>query len=197
VLIVEDEAIVAQDLRQTLAEQGFDAFAVAASGEEALAQAAARRPDVVLMDISIQGQLDGIAAAKALRERFGVPIIYLTAYADERTLERAKSTEPFGYLLKPVKSRDLKISIELALRRHGHEERLARSVEDERLTRQQLDAGERLAALARMAAGVAHQINSPLTVVVANAEVVAGICSAGSRRPCSLQGRQSSSVWRK
>ena len=111
VLIVEDEAIVAEDLRQTLIEQGFDAFAVASSGEEALARAAARRPDVVLMDIRIQGPLDGIAVAAALRERFGMPIIFLTAHADESTLERAKSTEPFGYLIKPVKSTELKISI--------------------------------------------------------------------------------------
>ncbi|HKO92615.1 MAG TPA: response regulator [Polyangiaceae bacterium] len=173
VLIVEDEAIIAEDLRQTLVEQGFDAFAVAASGEEALAQAAVRRPDVVLMDIRIQGPLDGVAAAKALRERFGVPIIYMTAHADDRTLERAKSTEPLGYLLKPVQASELKISIELALHRHGAMERWARSVEDERLTQQQRDTSERLSSLARMAAGVAHQINSPLTVVVANAEVVA------------------------
>jgi len=173
VLIVEDEAIVAQDLRQTLIEQGFDAFAVASSGEEALTRAAARRPDVVLMDIRIQGPLDGIAVAATLRERFGVPIIFLTAHADDSTLERAKSTEPFGYLLKPVKSTELKISIELALHKHGSQQRLARSFEDERLTQQRLDAGERLASLARMSAGVAHQINSPLTVVVANAEIVA------------------------
>jgi len=172
VLIVEDEAIVAQDLRQTLAEQGFDAFAVAASAEEAIATAASKRPDVVLMDIRIKGQTDGIAAAQELRERFGTPIIFLTAHADARTLARAKSTEPSGYLLKPVKSSELKVSIELALHKRGSQQRLERTAEDERLTRERLDSIERLASLACMAAGVAHQINNPLTVVLANAELV-------------------------
>jgi len=173
VLIVEDEAIVAQDLRQTLLEQGFDAFAVASSAEEAIATATDRRPDVVLMDIRIKGATDGISAARALRERFGMPIIYLTAHADARTLARAKSTEPSGYLLKPVKSSELKISIELALHRQASQACLVRTTEDERVTRDRLDSVERLASLARMAAGVAHQINNPLTVVLANAELVA------------------------
>jgi signal transduction histidine kinase len=172
ILIVEDEAIVAHDLRQTLAEQGFDAFAVASSAEEAIATAASKRPDVVLMDIRIKGPTDGIAAAQALRERFGTPIIYLTAHADARTLARAKSTEPSGYLLKPVKSSELKVCIELALHKRGSQQRLERTAEDERLTRERLDSIERLASLARMAAGVAHQINNPLTVVLANAELV-------------------------
>jgi two-component system, cell cycle sensor histidine kinase and response regulator CckA len=173
VLIVEDEAIVAEDLRQTLAEQGFDAFAVASSAEEAIASATHRRPDVVLMDIRIKGPTDGVSAARTLRERFGTPIIYLTAHADARTLARVKSTDPSGYLLKPVKSSELKISIELALHRQASQARLARTTEDERLTRERLDSVERLASLARMAAGVAHQINNPLTVVLANAELVA------------------------
>ncbi|MEO8183350.1 MAG: response regulator [Deltaproteobacteria bacterium] len=173
VLIVEDEAIVAQDLRQTLLEQGFDAFAVASSAEEAIATASDRRPDVVLMDIRIKGPTDGISAARKLRELFGMPIIYLTAHADARTLARAKSTDPSGYLLKPVNSSELKISIELALHREASQARLARTTEDERVTRDRLDSVERLASLARMAAGVAHQINNPLTVVLANAELVA------------------------
>ncbi len=172
VLIVEDEAIVAHDLRQTLAEQGFDAFAVASSAEAAIATAASKRPDVVLMDIRIKGPTDGIAAAQALRERFDTPIIYLTAHADARTLARAKSTEPSGYLLKPVKSSELKVCIELALHKRGSQQRLERTAEDERLTHERLDSIERLASLARMAAGVAHQINNPLTVVLANAELV-------------------------
>jgi len=174
VLIVEDEAIVAQDLRQTLTEQGFDAFAVASSADEAIATAADKRPDVVLMDIRIKGPTDGIAAARALRERFGTPIIFLTAHADAGTVERAKGSDPSGYLLKPVKSSELKISIELALHRQSSQVRLDRTAEDERLTRDRLDSVERLASLVRMAAGVAHQINNPLTVVLANAELVAG-----------------------
>src|SRR5688572_9651243 len=103
ILIVEDEAIVAEDIRQTLLNQGYDPFAVAASAEEAISHSLERCPDLVLMDIRIQGPFDGIAAAAALRERFDTPIVYLTAHADNRTLARAKSIDPYGYLIKPVK----------------------------------------------------------------------------------------------
>ena len=99
ILIVEDERIVAKDLQETLVNMGYDAFAVASSAEEAIARAAERRPDLVLMDIRIKGQRDGVETAKILRERFEVPVIYLTAHSDDATLERAGKTGPFGYLL--------------------------------------------------------------------------------------------------
>ena len=114
-----DESIVARDLQQTLAGLGYDAFAVAASAEEAWARAAERRPDVALVDIRIKGRTDGIKTAQHLQERFGVPIVYLTAHADDATLERAKQIGPYGYLLKPVKPTELKGAIEIALFRHG------------------------------------------------------------------------------
>jgi PAS domain S-box-containing protein len=127
VLIVEDERIVAKDLQQTLQGLGYDAFAIASSAEEAIARATERRPDVVLMDIRIKGDLDGIAAADILRARFGVPVIYLTAHADVATIERAKETEPQGYLLKPVKSAELRTAIEVSRHRHELEKRLRAS----------------------------------------------------------------------
>ena len=124
VLVVEDEGIVATDLQQTLDAMGYDAFAIASSGEEALSRASERCPDVVLMDIRIKGARDGIETAALLRERFGVPVIYLTAHADDATLERAKKTEPHGYLMKPVKAAELRSAIEVSIYKHEMETRL-------------------------------------------------------------------------
>jgi PAS domain S-box-containing protein len=124
VLIVEDEGIIAQNVQDLLASLGYDAFAIAATSTEAVALASERCPDVVLMDIRIKGEPDGIATAALLRERFDVPIIYLTALADEATLERAKRTEPHGYLVKPIRPADLQSAIEIALFKHAMERRL-------------------------------------------------------------------------
>jgi diguanylate cyclase (GGDEF)-like protein/PAS domain S-box-containing protein len=129
VLIVEDESIVAHDVQQTLNGLGYDAFAIAASAAEAMARAGERRPDVVLMDIRIKGPADGIAAAEALRERFGVPVVFLTAHADDATLERARGTRPYGYVLKPVRAAEMKSAIEVALHMHELNTRLAESEE--------------------------------------------------------------------
>lgn len=115
ILIVEDEGIVARDLQQALDEMGYDAFAIAASGEEAVSQATQRWPDVVLMDIRIKGQEDGIQTAALLKKKLPVIVIYLTAHADESILSRAKRTEPAGYLVKPVKNAELRSMIEIAL----------------------------------------------------------------------------------
>ena len=127
VLIVEDESIVALDLQQTLAACGYDAFAVAATADEAMARAAERRPDIVLLDIRVKGRVDGIKTAQLLQDRFGVPIVYLTAHSDDATLARAKATRPYGYLLKPVKPGDLRSTIEIALYRHDAEQQEGRS----------------------------------------------------------------------
>jgi len=123
VLIVEDEAIIAQNIQELLFSLDYDAFAIASSSHEALARASERCPNVVLMDIRIKGELDGIATAALLRERFDVPIIYLTAHADAATIERATKTEPYGYLVKPIKPPDLRSAIEVAHYRHSMESR--------------------------------------------------------------------------
>lgn len=124
VLVVEDERIVAKDLQQTLVEMGYDAFAIASSADEAIARASEKCPDVALMDIRIKGVRDGIETAEILKSRFGIPVIYLTAYADEATIERAKKTEPHGYLLKPVKPAELRSAIEISVYRHAMEKHL-------------------------------------------------------------------------
>lgn len=124
VLIVEDERIVAKDLEDTLAELGYATSAIASTADEAVAEASKRCPDVVLMDIRIKGEQDGVETAELLRRRFDVPVVYLTAHADEATLERAKKTEPYAYLVKPVKSNALRSALEIALHRHRLERRL-------------------------------------------------------------------------
>ncbi len=115
VLIVEDERILAKDLQRSLADMGYDAFAIADSAEEAVACATARRPDVALVDIRIKGQEDGIRTAEILKRKFHVIVIFLTAHADEAMIDRAKKIEPDGYLVKPVKDAELRSMIEISL----------------------------------------------------------------------------------
>ena len=122
ILVVEDELIVARDIRARLLRQGYAVPAVVSSGEEAIREAAVHRPDLILMDIMLKGEMDGIEAAERIGAQSDVPIIYLTAFADERTLQRAKITEPFGYILKPFEERELHITIEMALYKHGVEQ---------------------------------------------------------------------------
>jgi PAS domain S-box-containing protein len=123
VLIVEDERIVARDLQRTLQSFGYDAFAIAASCEEAMARAAEKTPAVVLMDIRIKGELDGIATARMLRDRFASAVVYLTSHADPDTLQRATATEPSGYLQKPVRPAELRSAIEISLHKRKAEAR--------------------------------------------------------------------------
>jgi diguanylate cyclase (GGDEF)-like protein len=120
-LVVEDERIVALDLRGALEDLGYTVVGTAASSDEALRTAEARRPDLVLMDIRIAGANDGIQAARLLRARYQLPVVYLTANADQATLERALATEPAGYLVKPYNHQSLRTTIEVALRRHESE----------------------------------------------------------------------------
>jgi two-component system, cell cycle sensor histidine kinase and response regulator CckA len=124
ILIVEDEKIVAKDLEKSLRRMGYEVAAAVDSAAEAAEAADERCPDLVLMDIHLKGELDGIEAARLLRRRFDVPIIYLTAFADEGTVARARSTDPHGYILKPFKEAELRSSIEIALHKHQTEKRL-------------------------------------------------------------------------
>ncbi|MCP4608053.1 MAG: response regulator, partial [Planctomycetes bacterium] len=115
ILVVEDEGIVAIDLQNRLERLGYDIPVVVSSGEQAIQQAADIRPDLILMDIMLEGEMDGVAAAEQIRPRFDIPVIYLTAFSDADTLQRAKITEPFGYILKPFEIRELHTTIEMAL----------------------------------------------------------------------------------
>ncbi len=124
VLVVEDESVTAMDIEERLQRLGYSVLAVVSSGEEAIRKVEETHPDLVLMDIKLSGDTDGVQAAQDVQSRLGVPIVYLTAFSDNATWDRVKSTEPFGYLVKPVKDRDLETSIEIALRRREAEKRL-------------------------------------------------------------------------
>jgi diguanylate cyclase (GGDEF)-like protein/PAS domain S-box-containing protein len=133
ILVVEDEMIISKDIQRSLRKLGYEVVGSAVSGADALAKAEATRPDLVMMDINIKGDMDGIETAALMRQNHRVPVIYLTAFADAPTLERAKLTSPFGYLLKPFQERELATAIEMALYKHASERRLQKS--EERLSR--------------------------------------------------------------
>ncbi|MCX5632251.1 MAG: response regulator [Phycisphaerae bacterium] len=115
ILIVEDESIVAMDIRRTLQNLGYEITGTVASGQAAVQEARQNPPDLVLMDIALNGPMDGIEAAAQIRSDLGVPIVYLTAHTEDMTVDRAITVEPFGYLGKPFKDRELKAAVETAL----------------------------------------------------------------------------------
>ncbi|HEY6342652.1 MAG TPA: ATP-binding protein [Bryobacteraceae bacterium] len=127
ILIVEDDGIIAEDISENLTRLGYERTAIAYDGRSAVDMALEMRPDIVLMDIKLRGDLDGIQAAEQIRRRVRAPIVYLTANAEPDTLQRAKTTEPFGYLLKPYKAQELRTTIEMALSKSQMEERLRES----------------------------------------------------------------------
>lgn len=127
ILVVEDEGIVAADVEKILKDLGHSVPAFAFTGEEAIQKAKKIHPDLVLMDIMLKGNIDGIEAAEHIRTHDNIPVVYITAHTDEETLQRAKTSEPFGYILKPIRSGELHVAIEMALYRSRMEKKLARS----------------------------------------------------------------------
>ena len=117
ILVVESEAIVAKDIQNTLKSLGYDAPAIALSGEEAINKSEEIHPDLLFMGIVLKGEIDGIEAAEKIRNHFNIPVVYLAAYMDEKTLQRAETTGPFGYILKPFEERELHTIIETTLYR--------------------------------------------------------------------------------
>ncbi|MBD2566951.1 hybrid sensor histidine kinase/response regulator [Anabaena lutea] len=124
ILVVEDEIIVARTIASQLHQLGYIVTGTASSGKAAIAKALETQPELVLMDIILKGEMDGITAAGDIREQCDIPVIFLTAYGDDHTLERAKITQPFGYVVKPFTIQDLRISIEIALSQHKLEREL-------------------------------------------------------------------------
>ncbi len=127
ILVVEDDHIIALELEDRLQVLGYAMCAVTSTGEDAINKAGELRPDLVLMDIRLRGAMDGVEAAAEIRSRFDIPVVYLTAYADQNTLQRAKIAEPYGYIIKPFGPRDLQTAIEMALYKHRMETKLKES----------------------------------------------------------------------
>jgi len=124
ILVVEDESIVSKDIQHSLKKLGYNVLGAASTGEKAIDLALELKPDLVLMDIMLKGKLTGIDAAEKIKETLNIPVIFLTAYADEGTLSKAKVTEPYGYIIKPFKEIDIHTSIEMAIYKHQKENEL-------------------------------------------------------------------------
>ena len=129
IMIVEDESIIAEDIRMSLINNGYVVSSVISMGEKAIEKVKEDNPDLILMDIMLAGKMDGIQTAGMIQTIFNIPVIYLTAYCDDKIIERAKITSPFGYLIKPFKDRELCIAIEMSLYKHKLEMELKESKE--------------------------------------------------------------------
>lgn len=127
ILIVEDERIIAEDLRNILQSLGYTVMKIVSTGEEAISILKNNKPDLILVDIVLTGQIDGIEMAEYIKSRYNIPIVYLTAYADKDIVTRAKVTEPYGYIIKPFEDRELQTTIEIALYKNRTETRLKES----------------------------------------------------------------------
>ncbi len=119
VLVVEDESIVAMGIKHKLQNLGHSVVDMVATGEDAIKSARENHPEIILMDIVLKGEIDGIEATQIIRKKQDIPVIYLTAYADEEMLSRAKVTEPYGYIIKPFKSSEINANIEMAIYKHA------------------------------------------------------------------------------
>jgi len=124
ILIVEDEFITAADLKQRLEKLGYNILGIADNGEDAIKKTRETHPDMVLIDIILKGEMDGIETAQQIRDLYDIPFIYLTAYYDDTTLERAKKTEPYGYILKPFEETRIQSTIKMAVYKHQNEQKL-------------------------------------------------------------------------
>ncbi|MCV2355830.1 response regulator [Paucibacter sp. B2R-40] len=167
ILIVEDEHIVARDLQQQLEELGYATVGHAVCGEQGLAMATELRPDLVLMDIQLSGTHDGIEAAQQIRATLALPVVFLTAFAADEVLARAKLTEPFGYILKPFTERELRTVLEMALYKHQAERGLAEGAAQLRaLSRRVLEVQE--TERRRLALELHDELGQSLTAIKIN-----------------------------
>jgi len=164
ILIVEDEPLIARDVTRSLTALGYAVAGVVPSGEEAVEAVRERRPDLVLMDVMLAGEMDGAQAAALIREQQDVPVIFTTAYTDEDTLNRVKYAAPYGYLIKPFDRTMLRIAIETVLSRREVELRLAES-------ERRLAHARKMEAVGVLAGGLAHDFNNILSAIIGYSEM--------------------------
>lgn len=170
ILVVEDEAIVAEDIASCLEKMGYSIVDVVATGEEAIAAATLHQPDLVLMDIMLQGHMDGVEATQHIRQTLKLPVVYLTANADEQTLDRAKITRPFGYILKPFKDKELRATIEIALSRHQAEVDVQKALAVAEELRKEAEINSEMKT--QYLSMASHEFRTPLSVIRVAAELL-------------------------
>jgi len=163
ILIVEDELIAAANIAINLTKLGYEVTAKVNSGEKALIKVAENLPDLVLMDIQLRGKIDGIEAAAQIRALYQIPVVYITAYADGPTIERAKLTEPYGYLIKPFKAMDVSSTIEMALYKYESEKKVKAALSKEQEINQ---------LKTQFLASAAHDLRNPLTAILSSSEIL-------------------------
>ena len=170
ILVVEDEFIVAQDIAGRLKRLGYAVTATVASGEEALEKIAENPPDLVLMDIVLKGDMDGVTAAGKIRAKIDIPTVFLTAYADDKTMQRAKLTDPFGYIIKPFQQNDLRVAIEIALHRHEIETKMQAALKASEAARESVE--EKSHRQNQYISMAAHELRNPLNTILISAELL-------------------------
>jgi signal transduction histidine kinase len=159
IMIVEDESLVGLDLQNNLTDMGYRVTSVHAEAQPALASIDEEAPDLVLMDIQLRGEMDGIDAAREINQRFGIPVLFLTAFADSSTLSRAREVGAYGYMIKPFASQELRAMVEVALSKHRID------LENQQL-HDRIRRAQKYESLRLMAGGIAHRFNNSMHAVL-------------------------------
>ncbi len=179
IMIVEDENFVARDLQMNLEGMGYTVNSMVPSGEQAIREMEEKRSDLVLMDIVLQGGMDGIETAEVINSRFDIPVIFITAHGEDKIFERAKITEPLGYIVKPFNKEELQKTIEIGLYKFRAElerkmliQKLKSEIAERKKMEEALLQSEKFKSLGTISAGVAHEFNNILAVVMGYAELL-------------------------
>lgn len=170
ILVVEDEAIIAEHIAILLKNMGYSVVGIVASGEDAINVSEQMKPDLVLMDIMLQGEMDGIEAAQKISNCFEIPVVYLTANADDQTLKRASRTLPFGYLIKPFKAKELQVTIEIAFSRHQAEVEMKKAIQQ--AEKQQQKAQEDNLLQNEFFSMASHDLRTPISIIKISAHLL-------------------------